>query len=244
MNKRETKELVSKAVAAFFEDMGIAQLFADFFGQEPAQQVLHNGFTTYQTVMSDNRESAPEEVKEIAAQAVDCCTISEEAFAEKVYDIYKKRFCEVMLPAAVYISVKEQLTELLQKPADENMLLLLKGTIEEVIDSMQLRFANLGNLMIQGIPSEAAEEIVDAVGDKSLMDAVVAALVCSELNDSEEDETDDDKEDWDDDGEEDEDELDEGEEEHHCACGGECGGHCSCKNGDACKNEGTCQNKE
>lgn len=218
MERRTHQERVNDALHDFLEKMGIVKLLTEFFEKESMQKCLHEGFVSYTEELNEAKEQAPDEIKEIAAQAADESAITEEVFAATVFETFEKRFAEIMMPVATYISIKDQLVELLQKQEDENLTLLLEGAIDEVMDLQMVIFANLGNMLLEGIPLEMARKLAAEAGEATIIPIGVELCRCDSEDDDEE----------------------EGEEPYHNDCNGECGSRCNCKNSRNCEKAERC----
>lgn len=214
MNIRTTDH-VRNATKKFFEDMGLEQETADYFGGATVKQKLSEGYSRYQQLMEEAKNTAPEEVKELALEVAEKLTMTEEAYEQDAFETFKEKIADIFHPAAIYISIKDQMIQLFQDQENENLLHLVMSAMDEITEYITNRFCNIITLIVEGIPMELAEEIADEAGD-----AKVIPIGIKIHRDSDDEE---------------------GEGEDRCCCSGECGGHCDCEGSGKCKEDGHCQ---
>lgn len=234
MKDYRTTDLAKCATQKFFEDQGLNPAVSEYFNGACVQQKVAEGYENYQNLLSEARNSAPEEVEHIAEKVASKLSISKEAFNQKTFDCFKEKFCEVMLPAAAYIPIKGLLEKLLKDQEDENLLMLVMSAIDDIVENVANRFANIAGLLIEGFPMELAESIADDAGDAKVIPVGIEIRCCGDDDDSEYDDGENDEDEYDNDGA-----AHEYHHPHHC--GGECGGRCDCEEKERCEKEGCCQ---
>lgn len=221
MEMRNKKEHVKNATTRFFAENGLEQVLADFFNGATIKQLLTEGYQSYQNILSEAKKTAPDEIKEIAVEVAEMFEKTQEDFEKELFEDFKKRFGEILLPAAAFIPVKEQVLEVLQNHEDENLQLLVMTAMSDMIEMMTSRYANIVRLRMEGLPIEVAEHVADMAGNSEV---ISIGVEIHHIDDDDEEEDDD--------------------EHDHCCCNGECGGRCQCdgkceENGH-CKHEGGC----
>lgn len=199
MEKRKTKRHVENATTRFFAENGLEQALADFFNGATIKQLLSDGYQSYQNILSEAKKTAPDEIKEIAVEVADMFEKTKEDFEKDVFEDFKDRFGEILLPAAAFIPVKEQVLEVLRNHEDENLQLLVMTAMSDMIEMMTSRYANIVRLRMEGFPIEVAEHLADMAGNSKVIPIGV------EIH-----------------------HIDDDDEHDHCCCNGECGGHCQC----------------
>lgn len=213
-----TTDHVRNATKKFFEDQGLEQAAAEYFGGAPVKQKLTEGYSRYQQLLEAAKKGAPEEVKELANTVAEKSTMTAEAYEQDAYETFKEKIADIFHPATVYISIKEQLIQLFQDQENENLMQLVLSAMDEITEYITNRFCNIITLVTEGIPLEIAEEIADEAGDAEVIPiGIRIQRVCDEEADDED-----------------------GEGEEHGCCG-ECGGHCNCDGSGKCKEDGHCQ---
>lgn len=212
-----------EATKKFFKEQGLEQALAGYFAGAMVKEKVMDGYWRIQELLEQAKESAPEEMAEVAAEIAGKLDMTEAFFEQEVIDGVREKIGDIMMPAAVFIPVKEALLELLNKQEDEHLLLLVMSAMDDIIEDTANRFANIAVLITNGIPMEEAEEIADQAGNATVV-PIGVQIHCCELDDE-------------DDG------NDENDCDHEgCTCGGECGGHCTCNEEDGgCTGHGQCE---
>lgn len=223
MEKRTTDQL-RYATDKFFNDQGLVNTLEFFFGGEATKKKISEGYQTYSATLEECRVKAEEDYDVDPADisvATQKLMMSKEIFEQEIFETFKEKFCEIMLPAAAFIPIKVQLMDLLENQTDENLLYLVESAAEDITDYMTNRLENIARILHEGLPLELAEEIANQAGDTEVIP--VGVKVC--IREFEEDD--------------DDENGDEGDEYHEC--NGECGGRCDCKEKQCCESEGHCQ---
>ncbi len=212
-----------EATKKFFEEQGLEPALAGYFTGAMVKEKVMDGYWKFQELLEQAKESAPEEMAEVAAEIAGKLDMTEAFFQQEVIDGVREKIGDIMMPAAVFIPVKEALLELLNKQEDEHLLLLVMSAMDDIIEDTANRFANIAILIANGIPMEDAEEIADEAGNATVIPVGVQIHRC-ELDDDGDENTENDCE--------------------HDGC--TCGEHCTCNEEDGgctghCKREGGCK---
>lgn len=206
-----TTDHVKNATKKFFEEQELTPSAERYCAGSRVQKVLAEGYNNYQYVLAEAKRTAPEELKTVAEEVAEKLSMTQAEYNQVIVEVFKCKLAEIMIPAAAYIPVKDRLEELLGNQEDENLILLVMSSMEDILESMTNRFANIVTILIEGVPMEIAEKIAEEVGDAQVIPVEVKVNQHGASKKPKD------------------------------GCCGECGGHCDCKRKEGCKKTGHCQ---
>ncbi len=217
MRLRTTDPHVEQATQKFFEDLSLEQPVLEYFCNAAIKEHVQEGYRRYMNFLKGATEASPEGTEEIAKTVEEKLTVAEGDYEGYIIEAFKEKIEDIFHSASMYVYIKPLLIELFQKAESKELETLLLSSMNEFLEENVTRFQNLVLLLIEDVPMEVAEEIVEEVGDTEIV-LVKGSYGCFDDDDDEPD------------GED--------GEEHHCCCGGDCGGECKCGNSE---HEGHCQ---
>lgn len=209
-----TTDLVGNATNEFFELHDLNDAAVAYFAAPFIQAKIDEGHMRYNKMLDANKEDVPEGAEALVGEILEMHTITREGYEQVVFELFKGKFRETFILAAIYVPMSQLMKNLLNTTEDENQLALLESAMEDIHDYMEHHIEIILGLCLEaGMPIEMAEEIADEIGD----DNVVLEMI--EVNPL-----------WDDDEDEDEEECNE-----NGSCNGECGGRCNCEAAVGCQ---------
>ena len=199
MKLRTTDPHVEQATNKFFEDLGLEQSALKYFDCATVKKKLSEGYSLYKKLLEEALKSANKDAEDMAKEVTEKLTITEEEYIKNAYETFKEKIADIFHAASSYIDIKPQLIALFQKEDSEDLLLLVITSMNDFIEVIANRFKNLIVLLIEGVPMEVAEQIVEEAEDAEII-PIGVHIGCVD--------------------EEDEDENSEkkDEKEHHCTC--------------------------
>lgn len=178
-----TTDPVKIAIELFFEDQGLDQAVTDFFESQSVKQLLLKGFAAYQNILDEAKTTAPEGLEELAAKVAEKLSMTEEDYVKDVLEKFKEKLENIFHPVTIYISIKEQLIQLLSNQDNENLKELVMSAMDENTEGVANKFCNIIRLLVEGVPMEIAEEIADEVGDAEVIPIKVETKIVHDDDD-------------------------------------------------------------
>lgn len=206
--KRTTDQKVTNS---FFEKHNLNDAVEAYFASPFIQDEIDRGFKFYYRSLDSAEENLSMEENELLKELFAKYSITREAYEQKVFELFKEKFKDTFVLAAVYVDMEPLLKELLTIYEDENLKELLLSAMDDITELMERRVEIIIELRLEAdTPLEIAEKIADEIGD----DLFIIGKV--EIVSKDEDE----------------------EDDEECCCSGECGGHhCNCEGDCKCKKD-------